>query len=120
MENKLPDKYRNGFFKNLLLKMKYLFLRKNDDTSVEKNKYIFSQSKNMNEEKINKKKDYFEEIKHQSEKNKMKEDILAIINKKPEMINSLNVLQLYELRNMYKEIIEKNDNKISRLKRSIN
>ena len=115
MDSKLPTKYKKGFLENLLLKIRRLFYKKSMSVSSDKKVDSFNQKSNLKEAKT-----YFDEMKYQSKKITVKEDIVSIINKKPELIDSLDIMQLYEIRNIYNEIIEKNDRKINRLKKAIN
>jgi len=61
----------------------------------------------------------FDKMKVASNRVRIKEDILILVEKNPALIENLSLDKLKELDKMYDEIIEKNDRKIKQLKREI-
>lgn len=112
MKNKLPIKYKD----NLFVKIKKFFsnVLKNNSTATEQVKVI-----KENEIEINTNESEFDKIKLASNRVKIKEDILILVEKNPKLIETLSIDKLKELNKMYDEIIERNDRKIKRLKREI-
>ena len=66
---------------------------------------------------VTNKENIFEKMRKATKQVEIKEDILAIIDKKPQVINTLSLKNLKALDKMYDDIIEKNDLEIRRLKR---
>ena len=111
MENKLPEKYENNFFR----KIKILF------TNVFRNNKVTAEDKTVQDNGVEIKSVEFEfpKTKTLSNKARVKKDILGLIEKDPELINTLSLERLRELNSMYDEIIEENNRKINKLKRKI-
>lgn len=113
MENKLPVKYKESLFS----KIKKIFsnaFRKNIVVIPKHHEVV---KKNKFEMNAN---DYIlDKMKAESNRVKIKEDILTLIEKNPELIKTLSIESLKELESMYDEIIEKNERKIKQLKREI-
>ena len=110
MKNKLPIKYENGFF----FKIKNFFsniFRKNYDV-VEEHEIIKG-----NKIEINNIESEFAKMKRASNKAKIKEDIFTLIEKQPELIETLSIDKLKVLSDICNKIIEENDRKIKQLKR---
>jgi len=109
MADKLPIKYKEGIFSRI--KKFFSGLLKKDSIVIEK----------YEEEKVEvvHKEDEFEKMRVASNKVKIKDDILSMIEKNPELIETLSIDKLIELDHMYDQIIEANDRKIKRLKREI-
>jgi len=55
-------------------------------------------------------------MKKASKRVDLEEDIIKIVEKNPDLIDNLTILQLEKLNEMYDKIIEENDRKIQRLK----
>lgn len=109
MKNKLPEKYKDSFFIKVKRFFNNIFCRKSSDKKIDQELKV--------EVKI--KENEFNKMKEISNKSKLKEEILDIIEKKPELIETLSVERLRELDRMYDEIILENDRKINKLKREI-
>ena len=112
MENKLPIKYKKGVFSNIKLFFSNFFKKKTID-------YVSDYKLKENKFEISSRETEFEKMKAASNKIKIKEDILTLIEKKPQLIETLSIDRLAELEEMYDEIIEKNDRRIKQLKREI-
>ena len=112
MISKLPIKYKDGLFS----KIKIFF-----SNILKKNSIIFEtiEEDEHNKVGINSKETEFDKIKVASNKVKIKDDILTLIENNPELINTLSIDKLKQLDSMYDEIIEENDRKINKLKREI-
>jgi hypothetical protein len=112
MTSKLPIKYTDGFFNKIKMFFSNIFNKKTiiNETSEEVK---------HNKVEINSKENEFDKMKTSSNKVKIKEDILTLIDNNPELINTLSIEKLEELDSMYDEIIEENDRKINKLKREI-
>jgi hypothetical protein len=61
----------------------------------------------------------FEKMRKATKQIEIKEDILAIVDKNPQLINTLSLKNLKALNKMYDDVIEKNNLEISRLKRRV-
>lgn len=112
MKNKLPIKYEDGFFS----KIRKFF------SNVFKKKSVTTEQLEVIKEKeveINTNESDFAKMKVASNRVRIKEDILTLVEKNPELIENLSIEKLKELDKMYDEIIEKNDRKIKQLKREI-
>lgn len=112
MTSKLPIKYKDGLFSKIKMFFSNLFQKK---------PIIDKSIKEIKENKldINSKETEFNKMKVSSNKVMIKEEILTLIEKNPELIDTLSIEKLKELDSMYDEIIEKNDRKIRKLKREI-
>jgi len=115
MNNGLPKKYEKGFFEKIknffldIFSMKKVEINKVEENNLEKNNEI------KEREQIN----YFEEMKEVSKKEHIKQDIVSIIDKNPELIKTLSLLQLKELNKIYKKIIEEIEKNIKKLEKVI-
>ncbi len=109
MTSKLPIKYKDGLFN----KIKMFF------SNFIKKKPAIEEPIKENKVEISSKETEFDKMKVASNKVKIKEDILTLIERYPELIDSLSIDKLKELDSMYDEIIEENDRKIKKLKREI-
>lgn len=112
MKNELPIKYEGGFFSKL---KRFL-------NSVLKKHSVTAQQLGVlkeNKVEISTNESDFDKMKAASNRVRIKEDILTLIEKNPALIESLPIDKLKELEKMYDEIIEKNDRKIKQLKREI-
>ena len=111
MKNKLPIKYENGFF----FKIKNFFsniFRKNYAVVKEKNEII-----KENKTEIVNIESEFEKMKSASNKAKIEEDIFTLIEKHPELIETLSIDKLKVLSDICNKIIEENDRQIKKLNR---
>jgi len=112
MENKLPIKYEDVFFS----KIKKFFCNVFKKKSVTMEQFeVIKQDKI----EINTNESDFDKMKVASNRVRIKEDILILVEKNPALIENLSLDKLKELDKMYDEIIEKNDRKIKQLKREI-
>lgn len=112
MKNKLPIKYEEGFFRKIKKFFGNIFKK---SVVAEKQPEVIKEDK----KEINNNGTEFVKMKLASNKIKIKEDILTLIEKNPSLIETLSIGKLKELEKMYNEIIEKNDRKIKQLKREI-
>ncbi|MBQ2890932.1 MAG: hypothetical protein IJE44_04740 [Clostridia bacterium] len=112
MQNKLPEKYGNSFFSKI--KRFFANIFKKNNAIIEKK--VDSKKENV---ELKSKENEFEKMKKSSNKVEIKEDILSLIEKKPDLIDTLPLERLKELDNMYDEIIEENERKIKNLRREI-
>jgi len=110
MESNLPKKYDDSLFNRI----KKAFLKIFGKNIVKPQGVI-----QRTEDKKCSKKDDFYDMKLLSDKAKIKEDILNIIESKPEIIEKLSTERLRELKKMYEVIIEENDRIIKKLKRKV-
>ena len=110
MKNKLPIKYENGFFFKIKNFFRNIFRKKYD--VVEEFEII-----KENKTEINNVESEFERMKQISNKAKIEEDIFALIEKHPELIETLSIDKLKVLSDICNKIIEENDRKIKQLKR---
>jgi len=113
MSNNLPTIPKEGFF----YKIKQFFMKsKKTETNVEET----SVEKEMHKEEIlDKPLSDIDKMRMQGKKARLKEEIIEIIDEKPELISSLSDENLDELNKMYDEIIEENDRKIKDLERTL-
>lgn len=112
MESKLPVKYENNFFSKF--KKFFINIFNKNSSVIESNEVI----KEVTPQVVTKENE-FSKMKMASNKVKLKEDILTMIEKNPQLLETLSIDKLKELDRMYDEIIEKNDRKIKQLKREI-
>lgn len=110
MTNNLPDKYRENFIYKLKRAFQKLFDKKNRVIEVKKEEVVKNEKTQT---------DVFEQMRHESKKVKLENDILAIIDNNPELINTLSFERLEVVSKMYDKIIEDNNRKINKLKRSL-
>ena len=113
MSNNLPTIPKEGFFyriKQFFIKNKKIKVNV-EETSVEEQV--------TKEEKIDKPLSDIEKMRMQGKKARLKEEIIEIVDKNPELIRSLSDENLDELNKMYDEIIEENDRKIKDLERTL-
>jgi len=112
MNNKLPEKYENGFLHRVKRFFSNIFSR---------NKVVNEKKEIIKEEKMEHKNEenYFLKMKEESKKIELKEDIISILNNKPELINTLSIERLKELNNMYDEMIRDLEREIKKLERTI-
>ncbi len=68
---------------------------------------------------VTNKENIFEKMRKATKQIEIKEDILAIVDKNPQLINTLSLKNLKALNKMYDDVIEKNNLEISRLKRRV-
>ena len=114
MDNKLPEKYEKG----LLCKIKKFLL------NIFNKKRIMVCGTGKDEIKENflsvePEENYFEKMKKESKKENIKQEILDMIDKKPELIRTLTTAQLRELNNIYDKLLEESERKIKQLRREI-
>lgn len=113
MSNNLPTIPKEGFF----CRIKQFFMKRKktevnvENTSIEKEK--------PKEEAVDKPLTDIEKMKIQGKRVRLKEEIIEIVDKNPELIKSLSDENLDELNKMYDEIIEENDRKIKDLERTL-
>lgn len=106
----LPIKYKNGLFNRIKIFFNNIFKKK---------PIINENIEDIKENKveINPKENEFYKMKVASNKVKIKNDILTLIDNNPELINTLPIEKLKALEGIYDEMIEENDRKIKKLKR---
>ncbi len=68
---------------------------------------------------VTNKENIFEKMRKATKQIEIKEDILAIVDKNPQLINTLSLKNLKALNKMYDDVIEKNNLEISRLKKRV-
>ena len=112
MKNKLPIKYEDGFFSKIKKFFSNIF--KKNSVATQELEVI-----KENKIEINTNESDFDKMKVASNRVRIKEDILSLVEKNPALIENLSLDKLKELDKMYDEIIEKNDRKIKQLKREI-
>jgi len=112
MKNNLPEKYENSFF----TKIKRFFAN-----IFRKNNKVLEQNEIKKEQKteLNKTENKFQDMKKLSKKAELKKEILDMIEKQPDLIESLSIEKLKELNCMYDAIIEENERKIKKIKREL-
>lgn len=106
MENKLPEKYESNFFSNIRRFFSSIFRKK----AVEEDKEVKTAVKSLRP-----KENSIESMKELSNKAKLKEDIMEIVEKNPELLRKLSIEKLEELDKMYDKVIAENDMKIKQL-----
>ena len=112
MKNTLPEKYKNSFFVRIRRFFSSAFGKKQvvtEEKIVEKT----VQAPVSNKENV------FETMKKGSQQVAIKEDILTMVDKNPQLINTLSLANLKELDKMYDDIIEKNNLEIRKLERML-
>ena len=112
MSNNLPDKCEQSF----IFKIKRFFLKvfnKNEKVEIDEN--IFSSADTT----IEVKEDMFSNVREVSKKQKLEEEILNIIEAKPELVETLSIKQLEVISRNYDRIIGENEKKINKLKRAL-
>ena len=112
MASKLPVKYENNFFSKFKTFFGNIFIK---NSSVIKHNEVIKEVTPQ----VGTKENEFTKMKIASNKVKLKEDILGMIEKNPQLLETLSVDKLKELDRMYDEIIERNDRKIKQLKREL-
>lgn len=105
MNNNSLEKYEGGFFQRLKRLVRNIFM-KEQKTVVGNTVY-----KKNNEQKLNP----IENMKTESQKTAIKEDILSLIDKKPDILKTLSLEKLKEIDKLYDEKIEKNVKEIEYL-----
>ena len=115
MKNNLPTKYKEGFFHKLKTFFANLFGKKTKSEMVEQ---IEKEEKieEVKKEEMSQK-DIFSQMKEESKKTNLKEDIFNMVNNNPELLNTLTLEQLEEIDKMYDQKIEEKEKKINKLKR---
>lgn len=114
MENKALSKYQTSF----IYKMKHFFMsffnKKDKLVKVEKLEIEKKIAKNNLDEK-----NIFEQMSLASKKEKTKQEILDLIDSKPEFIHTLPYSKLKELISLYDKDIEERELRIKKLKRKL-
>ncbi|MBP3284738.1 MAG: hypothetical protein J6M02_04495 [Clostridia bacterium] len=110
MANELPEKYEGGFWCRVRRFFSSMFKKKNERKEFVESGKIEVQAVKKNE---------FEEMKKESHKVQLKENILSMIDDHPQLIDTLPIPRLKELSKMYDGIIEENDRKIKKLERAV-
>lgn len=116
MNNNLPIEYKKGILYKIKRFFKELFAPKNIHQNVQTidTNTIDGSSKDIFKNKV-----YVPEIeKIQREKN-TKESIINIVEKNPELLETMSIVNLKKLTELYDEIIENNNKKIRLLKSKI-
>ena len=112
MKNTLPEKYKNSFFTRIRRFFSSAFGKKQvvtEEKIVEKT----VQAPVLTKENV------FETMKKGSQQVAIKEDILTMVDKNPQLINTLSLANLKELDKMYDDIIAKNNLEIRKLERMV-
>jgi len=112
MKNTLPEKHKNSFFVRIRRFFSNAFGKKQvatKENTMEKT----VQTPITNKENV------FETMKKGSQQVAIKEDILAMVNKNPQLINTLSLENLKQLDKMYDDIIAKNNLEIRKLEKMV-
>ena len=104
MNTNLPQKYNSGFFN----KLKSFFSKFFHNEMISEDAKIIEKEKNSNNS--------IEEMRKNSEYNKLKEDIIKLVERNPHVIENLSEERLDELDKMCDEKIKENSKKIEELK----
>jgi len=107
MENNLPKKYKFSFI-NGIKKFFFKILKKQE---IDSNENLVEQEKNI----VSKDND-IETMKHYSTNAKLKNDIVELLMKKPDIIDTFPEEKLDELEKICSEKVKENDRVIKRLK----
>ncbi len=112
MNNTLPEKCKNSFF----VRIRRFF------SSAFGKKQVVTQENTMEKtvrEPVTNKENVFETMKKGSQQVAIKEDILAMVDKNPQLINTLSLENLKQLDKMYDDIIAKNNLEIRKLEKMV-
>ena len=112
MNSKLPEKYKNSFF----VRIRRLF------SSAFGKKQVVTQENTIEktvQAPVTNKENVFETMKKGSQQVAIKEDILAMVDKNPQLINTLSLENLKQLDKMYDDIIAKNNLEIRKLEKMV-
>jgi len=110
MKNNLPQKYEESF----MFKVKRFFSNLFGKKNIQKEEINPIEKEEKKEVHIEE--NSIEKMKKASKRVDLEEDIIKIVEKNPDLIDNLTILQLEKLNEMYDKIIEENDRKIQRLK----
>lgn len=116
MNNNLPIECEKGILYKIKRFIKRLFNKENIHNNIES---IDQNTFNESSKEIFKNEIYVPEIeKLQKEKN-IKESIISIVEKNPELLETMSIVNLKKLIDLYDEIIKNNNKKIKLLKNKI-
>lgn len=116
MNNNLPIEYKKGILYKIKRFFAEFFTKKNIQPNIQT---IYTDTFNESSKDIFKNKVYVPEVeKIQREKN-TKESIINMVEKNPELLETMSIVNLKKLTQLYDEIIENNNNKIRLLKSKI-
>ena len=110
MTDNLPKKYEISFFNKIKRFFSNIFTKKNNVVEIKET---------IQKEIVENKAKELDKMKQLSNEAKIKEDILTLVKKNPELIKTMPIENLKELNRMCADIIEKNDREIKKLKREI-
>lgn len=115
MSSNLTSKYEKSYIYRIRRFILGLFNRNKkmetiENIEVNKDKKVKEKVESINT---------FSQMKEMSKKSKLKEEILSMIEDNPNLIETLSVVQLEELKNMYTVLIEEKDRKIRKIKREL-
>jgi len=116
MIDNLPKKFENNFIVKLKRFFAKVFFKKKNNINVEGNKEKSVEQEDVN---ITPQVDIFKEWHKEKNEVKIKEDIVHMIDKNPELIDKLSVKQLKALNEMYTKLIEENNRIIKDLERRL-
>ena len=104
LADNLPKKSENNFIIKLKRFFAKIFFKENKNIEGNNEKIV-----EQDEINITPQVDIFKEWHKEKNETKIKEDILHMIDKKPELIDKLSVKQLKALNEMYYKVIEENN-----------
>ena len=117
MKNNLPTKYEESFISRIKNFFANLFSKKTKEEVVEQ----IEKEEKIEEVKKDEmsQKDIFSQMKEESKKINLKEDIFNMVNNNPELLDTLTLEQLEEINKMYDQKIEEKEKKINKQKRAL-
>jgi hypothetical protein len=124
MGNNLPSEYQDNFISKFKRFFSNLFAKKTKKVITEKKQAVEPEIKNdILPKEISKVETQleitFSSMKSETRKSALKEDIFNMVDKNPELLNSLTIEQLEEIDKMYDKKIEENKKKIRKLERAL-